>query len=424
MHGVVVTDDAGSPLRPAIIWADSRATEQLRSYRALPDRLRARLANPLTPGMAGPLLAWLAEREPTTYTSTRWALQPKDWVRSRLTGRFESEPSDASATLLYDVAGDRWDLEVVEALGLDADLLPPLLEHSGAAAGTLLPAAAEALGLDPGIPVAAGAADAAAAALGSGLTEDSEVQVTIGTGVQIVVPRSDAPLAPRPEPVVTHLYRAATRRGWYEMAAVQSGGLVLGWVIETLGASWSELYDAASTPARPDDPLFLPHLSGERTPYLDPTLRGAWAGLSLRHDRSTLLRTALEGVAFCIREALDSLPASARPLGHLRIAGGGSSAAPWQQMLADVLGHQLRAVHVRGASGRGAALLGACASGHLSERDLRQLVTPESRPVAEPDPAKAGLYDLRHQAFHDVFRALRVPVTSRLTSPEIERATP
>ncbi|MGI8457152.1 MAG: xylulokinase [Propionibacteriaceae bacterium] len=407
MHGVVATDDRGRALRPAMLWADFRATEQIGSYGRLPAALRARLANPLVPGMAGPMLAWLAANEPTTFGRTRWALQPKDWVRARLTGRIAAEPSDASATLLYDVSGDRWDVEVVGALGLDPELLPTLHPHSGATAGTLSASTAEQLGLPPGIPVAAGAADAAAALLGSGLTADTDVQVTIGTGVQIVVPAGVATIPSDPDAIVTHLYRTATRRGWYRMAAVQSGGLTLSWVLRMLGASWAELYASATTTPRLDDPIFLPHLNGERTPYLDPTLRGAWTGLALRHDRVTLLRATLEGVAFTIAEALDNLPGVEGRAKCLRLAGGGSTDPGWRQMLADILGYPLHAVQASGASGRGAALLGACAAGALDEPSLPRLITPDSRLVADPSPDHSDLYAERRLASRQVLVALR-----------------
>ena len=131
MHGLVLTSRAGGALRPALLWPDSRAVGALRAYQLLGSRALARLANPLAPGMAGPLLVWVAENEPRTYRDARWALQPKDWLRGRLTGEFHAEPSDASATLLYDVPGDRWDLEAVSALGLDAGLLAPLLPSAG-----------------------------------------------------------------------------------------------------------------------------------------------------------------------------------------------------------------------------------------------------------------------------------------------------
>ncbi len=158
MHGLVMTAAGGGALRPALLWADSRATGSLRAYRLLGSRALARLANPLAPGMTGPLLMWIAENEPRTYTEARWALSPKDWLRARLTGEVHAEPSDASATLLYDVMGDRWDLEVVGALGLEASLLAPLLPSAGAPAGHLVAEAAAELGLPVGIPVAAGPA--------------------------------------------------------------------------------------------------------------------------------------------------------------------------------------------------------------------------------------------------------------------------
>ncbi len=146
MHGLVMTAADGGALRPALLWADSRAAGCLRGYQCLGSRALARLANPLAPGMTGPLLKWIAENEPRTYAEARWALPPKDWIRARLTGEFHAEPSDASATLLYDVMGDRWDLEVVSALGLDAGLLAPLLPSSGAPAGHLTPWAGAASG--------------------------------------------------------------------------------------------------------------------------------------------------------------------------------------------------------------------------------------------------------------------------------------
>ncbi|MGI8448435.1 MAG: FGGY family carbohydrate kinase, partial [Streptosporangiaceae bacterium] len=157
-HGLVLASPDGGALRPALLWADSRATGSLRAYQLLGARALARLANPLAPGMTGPLLKWIADHEPRTYSEARWALQPKDWIRARLTGEFHAEPSDASASLLYDVMGDRWDFEVVSALGLEASLLAPLLASAGAPAGHLTAEAGTELGLPAGIPVAAGAA--------------------------------------------------------------------------------------------------------------------------------------------------------------------------------------------------------------------------------------------------------------------------
>ena len=400
MHGLVMASADGRALRPALLWADSRATGSLRAYRQLGPKALARLANPLAPGMTGPLLMWVAEHEPGTYRAARWALAPKDWLRARLTGEVHAEPSDASASLLYDVPGDRWDLEVVGALGLDAGLLAPLLPSAGAPAGHLTARTADELGLPAGIPVAAGAGDTAAAALGSGIGL-GEVQLTIGTGAQVIRPLAGA--VSRADAGV-HLYRSATPTGWYQMGATLSAGLSLNWVREVMNATWEELYASADRPGR--GPIFVPHLSGERTPYCDPALRGSWTGLSLADDRASLLRGALEGVAFAIRDALDALLGDDRPP-YLRLAGGGTLAGGWRQLLADVLGWPLYAVDLPAASGRGAALLGAVAAGLLSFDDIAGPLAPPASLVAEPDPAIAASHAERHARFRHIVSVLQ-----------------
>lgn len=396
MHGVVLCAADGVPVRPAILWADTRAEAQLAAYRRLPPTVRQRLANPLSPGMAGPVLGWLHANEPDAVAAARFALQPKDWLRARLTGSFAAEPSDASATLLYDVLARSWDDAVVDALGIRRALLPDLLPFSGAVAGHLQPGPAAELSLTAGVPVAAGAADTAAAALGSGLLDVGTVQLTIGTGVQIVTP-VPAPTAHSlaGAPAVTHLYRSATRHGWYSMAAGLTGGQTLNWVRTVLGVDWSQLYAAAARRAQPEDPTFLPHLIGERTPYMDVHMRGAWVGLNARHDREALLYAALEGVAFAVADGFDALPAlnpDTDP--QVRLAGGGTVAAPWRALLADVLNVPLHPVQVPGASVRGAALLAAQAAGQLSETDLPDVARPHHDLTVAPG---AGVDILRER---------------------------
>ena len=402
MHGLVMAAADGEALRPALLWADSRATGALHAYRLLGSGALARLANPLAPGMTGPLLMWIAEHEPRTYTGARWALQPKDWLRARLTDEVYAEPSDASASLLYDVMGDRWDREVVSALGLDARLLAPLLPSAGALAGHLVAGAGTELGLPAGIPVAAGAADTAAAALGSGVGP-GDIQLTVGTGAQVIRPLV-APVSRAQAGV--NLYRSATPAGWYQMGATLSAGLSLNWVREIMNASWAELYASAGHPGRAHDPIFVPHLSGERTPYSDPGLRGSWTALSLADDRTSVLRSALEGAAFAIGDALDALIAGQHPP-CLRLAGGGTLAAGWRQLLADVLGVPLHAVDVPAASGRGAALLGAHAAGLLSFDEIQGPLAPAARLAAEPDPTRAAFHAERHARFRRIVSALR-----------------
>src|SRR3954449_4196644 len=410
MHGVVATGLDGEPLRDAVLWADSRAEDELDLYRCLPPDTRRRLANPLSPGMAGPILAWLVRHEPEVTARTRWVLQPKDWIRLQLTDEVHTDPSDASATLMYDVLGGDWATDVVEALGLDTRVLPDILPSSGSRAGHLTSTAARLLGLPAGIPVAAGAGDTAAAALGYGLVVPGSAQLTIGTGVQLVTP-SDQPPAQMSEPV-THYYRAATDAGHYRMAAVLNGGLALGWVREMLNASWTELYSSAARAPRVDDPFFLPHLNGERTPYMDASMRGAWTGLTPQHTRTDLLRSALEGVAFAAAEALAALFPDGSSVAHLRLAGGGTVDPAWRQMLADALDVELQTVAVPGASGRGAAFLGARAAGLMDESLVLQLATPVVTSTVRPDPHSALRYRDRRTRFRETVEQLRSATNS------------
>jgi xylulokinase len=397
MHGVILVDELGLPLRPAIIWADARSGAELAAYRGLDEDLGRRLANPPAVGMAGPSLLWLRDQEPDAYTSARWALQPKDWLRMRMTGEAATEPSDASATLLYDLLADDWAYAQAEILGLRTELLAPLFP-SACVAGTLEGDAAGELGLRKGLPVAAGAADTAAAMLGTGLLRPGPVQLTIGTGGQVVTPRE----GPEPDPHGrTHLYRAAVPGLWYSLAAIQNAGLALEWVRKVLGASWKDVYEEAfAVPPGSGGVTFLPYLSGERTPRFDPVARGAWTGLGLDHTRGHLLRAALEGVAFALREALEALEDLGTIAPELRLAGGGTgggSGAPWRQLLADVLGRPLWLLPDEissVASARGAAFLAGLACGvYPAAQDTLPLTPEPENPILPGATAYEAAYE-------------------------------
>lgn len=391
MHGVVLSNLDGSPLGSAILWADGRSVDQLQALRALTYEQRRRLANPLTVGMAAPSLLWLKTNQPAHYQAACWALQPKDWLRLQFTGQAHSEPSDASGTLLYDLESDTWAFTILKALGLRSDFLAPLIP-SAAIAGYLTPQAAEHLGLPSGIPVAAGAADTAAALLGSG-AEVGEIQLTVGSGAQIAVMLQH----PQVDPYLrTHLYRAALPGQWYAMAAMQNAGLALEWVRGLLGLSWEKAYsEAERVPAGCEGLTFLPYLTGERTPHLDPQARGVWAGLGLNHSRGHLMRSALEGLAFSLRDGLEAVGQAIPHHTPLRLAGGGTAEPFWQQMLADVLGQPLIATSFRSASARGAALLGAMAIGAVTDwptEPLQAPITPQTSAYEEGYGRFKGLY--------------------------------
>lgn len=415
MHGVVLAGADGRAVRPAVLWSDARAAAQVEAYRALPAWDRLRLANPLSPGMFGPIVAWLGRHEPRAVDAARWALSPKDWIRLRLTGVAATDPSDASATLLYDVPGDRWGDDIAAAVGVPPRLLPPITASAATNAGTLAAAPAGELGLPPGIPVAAGGGDTAVAAVGAGVVRQGQAQLTIGTGIQIVAPVSTIDtinaISTRGgglDHPVTHLYRAATDTGWYRMAAGLNGGATLAWVRGLFGASWEEMYATASDPTQPDDPLFLPQLAGERTPYLDPDLRGGWAYLDPRHDRTAMLRSALEGVAHATRAAWIALRDNGCAAPVLRLAGGGTAAPAWRQRLADTLQVTLEPVDVVGASARGAAVLGGRAAGILTAAQEMSLVeTPTTTPPVVPDTGAASVAAERFERFERLLEAQR-----------------
>lgn len=364
MHGVVVTDAAGEPLRPAIVWADSRAQAELTAYRELAPEVLAGLANVPAPGHAGPLLLWLMRHEPATVTRARWALQPKDWLRLRLTGVAASEPSDASATMLFHVEHGRWHAEALAALGIDPGLLAPLAA-SDAVAGELTADAAAALGLPAGLPVAAGAADTAAAALGNRL-RPGDVQLTIGSGAQLVA------LQPNYAPAVAgaDVYRTADARGWYLLLPVHNAGIALEWVLGALGLSWDEAYALAARVASGSEGVsFSPLLGAERAIATGAAGRGAWSGLGLSHGRGHLVRAALEGVAAHIGAAFRRCEQAGLAQGELVLAGGGVGERLWSEMLEASLGRGFRLVPEPAASARGAALLArrAVDQGHTED---------------------------------------------------------
>ena len=256
-----------------------------------------------------------------------------------------------------------------------------------------------------GIPVAAGAADTAAAALGSRLVDPATAQLTVGTGAQVIRPVVSLPEKLPPAPV-THLYRSAAGSGWYSMAASLNGGSTLAWVRGILGASWQELYDCAALFPGEDAPLFLPHLHGERTPYLDPAMRGAWTGLAPQHRREELLYSALEGVAFTIREAADCLLESGSEVPQLRLAGGGTTAPGWRQMLADILERPVTPVDVPGASVLGATVLAREAAGIPEPAAHPEARTTE--PMTRPRPGRSRFHRRRYERYRERVEALRV----------------
>ena len=350
MHGLVLAREGvdGEVDRPAILWLDQRAAAEAARYAQLPTALTDPLGNRASAGMAGPILRWLVQHEPGSVAAARWALQPKDWIRLRMTGEAATDPTDASATLLFDLERDAWADDLIAALGLPRDKLPPV-RGSAQASGALLAGPAAELGLPPGIAVATGAADTAAALYAAGLSDD-EAMLTLGSGGQWAV--SESGLRPT---AATNLYRAVGG-GYYRLAPLQNVGVTLNWVRTLLDVSWAQLYDAAARPAGPDAPVFVPYLTPERW---DPAATGAWTGLTLAHQRDDLLRSALDGVATLIRTRLDDLRAAGHQPARVLLGGGGAAYPAWRDLLTGALGLQLRPAPASWLTAAGAARLAA-----------------------------------------------------------------
>nr|WP_204331538.1 FGGY family carbohydrate kinase [Geodermatophilus sabuli] len=349
MHGTVLADAAGAPLGPAVLWPDSRATAEVDRWRALPGDARAALANPLVPGMTGPVLAWLSAHRPGLVARAATVLLPKDALRAALVPDADprvTDRSDASATLLWDVVADTWSGAATDAAGLAPEQLPavrPSAEVVGAAA---LP------GGD--VPVVVGGADTPLALLAAGTTAGR--QVNLGTGAQVL--RPGAVPAPADDPPV-HCY-ADVADGWYAMAALQNGGLAWSWVSDVLGLGAGELFDlAAVTPAGAGGVRFRPFLTGERGGVAGPADRGSWTGLHPGTTRADLARAAVEGVVFAVGTAAGLLGGA----GDVVLTGGGGRAPVVRQLLADVLGAPVRHLPLRSASAVGAALLAGLGTG-------------------------------------------------------------
>lgn len=380
MHGLVLIDADGEPVRDAVLWPDSRATGELERWRGLPGDRRARLANPLTPGMFGPVLAWLARTEPERLARTAGAVLPKDWLRGRLLAdpRAVTDATDASATLLWDVVTDDWDHALVADLGVPVGLLPAIAP-SAEPAGRLSAGAAAAWGLPADLPVATGCGDVAATLVGSG-ARDGELLLTVGTGAQAVLPG----IAPVPAASPTfHTYRAV--EGWFAMGALLNAGLVLDRVVAMLGVGWEDLY-------RPYDrsralPGFLPFAAGERLP--EPLAPGSagWHDIGLDTEPADLVAAAVEGVVFAIRRLVEALPTPDGGSDSVAgLAGGGARSPMFARLLADVLQRPLRRVERPDATAVGAAVLGLRAAGHtvsLGSDGVGEIIEPTAAPHLE-----------------------------------------
>jgi xylulokinase len=404
MHGLVALDTAGDVLRPAILWNDQRTGAECAEIerRLGLERLIALTGNRALPGFTAPKLLWLRRHEPDTFGRIARVMLPKDHVRLRLTGEWATDVADASGTLLLDVARRRWSDEMLDALELPGDWLPPALESpaaSGAASGPC--------GTVPeGTPVAAGAGDCAAAALGVGVCRPGALSVVLGTSG--VVFAALPGFVAEPEARV-HVFCHAVPGAWHAMGVMLSAAGSLQWFhdVAAPGMPFEGLMaEAERWPPGADGLLFLPYLSGERTPYADPDARGAFVGLELRHDRGALARAVLEGVAFGLRDSLELLRGLGVEAATVRVSGGGARSPLWRRVVASVLGLPVETTAVEEGSAFGAALLGGVAAGVFADVDDAVDRCVRVGETTEPDPAWTAAYAEAYPRYRALYPAL------------------
>jgi xylulokinase len=408
MHGAVLLDGAGVPLRPAILWNDQRTAAECDVIRATvgPQRLIELTGNDAVTGLTAPKLVWVREHEPDVWRRIEHVLLPKDFVRLGLTADYAMDKADGSGTLLFDLALRDWSPEVLDALEIPQAWLPKTFEGPEVT-GAVSPAAAAATGLRAGTPVVAGGGDQSANAVGVGVVGPGAAALSLGTS-GVVFAATTSPLFDAGGRV--HAFCHAVPERWHLMSVMLSAAGSLRWFRDTFAAGTpfdALVAMAADVAAGSDGLLFLPYLSGERSPHPDPLARGAFVGLTLAHDLRHLVRAVLEGVAFGLRDGLDLMVSAGMPApAQVRASGGGIASPLWRQILADVLETELATVNTTEGAAFGAALLATVAAGWHDTVESATSALVRATPVASPG-SEVARYREAHAAYGSLYPALK-----------------
>ncbi len=407
MHGSVLLDERLEPVRPALLWNDQRTGVEAAEIAATIglETLVEITGNASFTGFTAPKLLWVRRHEPENWARVRHVLLPKDQVRLRLTGSLATDPSDGSGTGLLDLRSRTWSGSVTAALEIDRALLPEVVEGPRVA-GVVSSEAAQLTGIGEGTPVVGGAGDQAGNAVGDGAVRPGVVALSLGTS-GVVFTTTEGPVV-EPAGRVHAMCHAVPDR-WHMMGVMLSAAGSLRWFRDALapGIGFDELGTEAST-AEPGAGglMFAPYLTGERTPHADPYARGAFVGLTVRHERRDLTRAVMEGVAFGLADGLDLMNGAgvARP-SQIRASGGGTDSPLWSQILADVLGAELVTVSTTEGAAYGAGILAAVGAGWFGTVDEAVGEWVTTRPLAEPSRLRE-FYRERHAAFKEIYPAL------------------
>src|SRR5829696_7406966 len=417
MHGSVFLDASDQIIRPALLWNDQRTESQCEQITGAvgEERLISIAGNPALTGFQAPKIVWLREEEPDNFGRISHVLLPKDYVRLQLTGEHATDASDAAGTLLLDMRTRNWSSEILDALEIPQGWMPDVYEGPEST-GVLRESVAEELGLAQGIPVAAGGGDNAAAAVGTGIVGPGLVISSVGTSGVLFAHASDF----NPDPSGRlHAFCHAVPGAYHLMGVTLSAGGSLSWWRETLGGDYEEMVEAASG-VRPGSEglVFLPYLSGERTPHLDPKARGAFFGLTARHGVEHMTRAVMEGVIFSLRDSLEIMRGLGVPVEEVRATGGGARSDLWRQLQADIYGTPIRRTVADEGPAYGAALLAGVASGTYADVDEAVSVVKLREEITDPDTDRAEIYE----ELYEIYRSL-YPATSSTMSRLADLAT-
>ncbi|MCF7890951.1 xylulokinase [Candidatus Bipolaricaulota bacterium] len=417
MHGSVFLDEENRVIRNPILWNDTRTSEQCREIEDTigEDKLLNLVGNPALEGFTAPKVLWLKEKEPENYEKLETLLLPKDYIVYRLTGRLVTEKSDAAGTLLYDVRNQEWSEEICEALDIDPEILPEVLDSEDVVAN-VKPGIANEIGLPSDLKVVAGGADNACSAVGNGVTEEGLFLVSIGSSG--VVLAHSASMETNDENRI-HYFNHSVSGKWYLMGVMLSAGLSLRWFRDNFARLETQTGDLTGTnpyeflnseakqvPAGSEGLVFLPYLSGERTPHQNAKARGVFFGISGTHDKRHFVRSILEGVTFGLQDSLELIKDMGIEPTQIRVTGGGAQSALWRKIQADIFGQEVVATKVDEGPAYGAALLAGVGSGTYKSINnaVDRCVTISS--YDQPDSKNQKVYSELYSIYRSLYTSL------------------
>lgn len=418
MHGLVMLDENNDVIRKSIIWCDQRTAKECDEIteKIGRERLVEITANPALTGFTASKLLWVRNNEPENYKKCRHILLPKDYVRFMLTGEYATDVSDASGMQLLDVPNRCWSDEILEKLDIDKSILAKVYE-SCEVTGYITKQAAELTGLNEGTPVVGGAGDNAAAAVGTGIVSDGKAFTTIGTSGVVFAHTSKLQIDPKGR---VHTFCCAVPGCWHIMGVTQAAGLSLKWFRDNFCREETELAEkqgvneyflmdsmAEKIPIGSDKLIYLPYLMGERTPHLDPDIRGTFFGLSAMHTKAHFIRAVMEGVAFSLRDCKSIISEMGADISDMMACGGGGTSPLWRSMLADLYGCPVKTVSCKEGPALGVAILAFVGTGVYESVDKACEVMVKTDKTQCPNPERSAEYEKYYQIFTDLYGSIK-----------------